>query len=389
MTSTAARRRYPTLDAVRAAGALMVVLTHVAFNTGQINHGWPGAVLSRLDFGVALFFVVSGFLLSRPWFQARTAGTPDPALGHYLWKRALRILPIYWVVVVVALAADPANRHASLGDWVSNLTLTQLYRPAPLSSSLTQMWSLCTEVAFYLVLPFLLRLLLGRGRFSLRRTLAGFAGLSVLGLAWTAFAQQIAPSDWHVGQWLPAYVLWFSVGVAFAACSVVPSVTARLDDVARDLTGWWILGLALFAIACSDVAGPRLLVPPTSWEAVAKSLLYAASAGCLILPLVFGPEREGRVRQFMTGRVPTWLGEISYGIFCIHMFVLVVGMRVAGIDPFTGRFAEVLAFTLAITLVAAGLSYRFLESPVLRLKNRGPLARRDPAMSATATTADH
>ena len=75
--------RFPALNAVRAVGALMVVLTHAAFNTGRINDGWVGAALARFDFGVTLFFVLSGFLLSRPWFlaaAARTARTLDPAL---------------------------------------------------------------------------------------------------------------------------------------------------------------------------------------------------------------------------------------------------------------------------------------------------------------------
>ena len=137
-------RTFPTLNAVRAAGAIMVVLTHAAFNTGRINDGWTGAVLARFDFGVTLFFVLSGFLLARPWFVAAALGRQEPSSRHYLWKRALRILPLYWVVVVAAFLIDPANADASWQDWVSHLTLTQLYRPGLLASSLTQMWSLCT-----------------------------------------------------------------------------------------------------------------------------------------------------------------------------------------------------------------------------------------------------
>lgn len=380
-------RSFPALDAVRAAGAVMVLLTHCAFNTGQINRGWTGAALSRMDFGVALFFVVSGFLLARPWFLAARRGTPAPTVGHYLWKRALRILPLYWLVVTVALVADPANRPASLGTWLTHLTLTQLYRPAPLASSLTQMWSLCTEVAFYLVLPFLVRGLIG-ARFSFRRVAVGSAVLGALGLAWAAFAQQAAPAGWHVAQWLPAYLPWFLVGVVLAAASVSPAVSARLDRSAGDLAGWWVLGGALFAVACSDVAGPRLLVPPTAWEGLLKAVLYGGAATCLVLPLVFGPEEAG-ARRWLTGPVPTWLGRISYGIFCLHMFVLIVGMRVLGIEPFTGHFALVVVLTLAVTLVAATLSYRLLESRAMRLKNVGPLARRDPATASTAAMPHH
>lgn len=381
-------RRFPTLDAVRAAGALMVVLTHVAFNTGEVTRGWTGAVLSRLDFGVALFFVVSGFLLSRPWVIAAATGTPRPTVGHYLWKRALRILPLYWVVVVVALAADPENRDASVGEWVSHLTLTQLYRPEPLASSLTQMWSLCTEAAFYLALPALARGLVGR-RLRVRRVAVGASALSLGGLVWVAAASRVAPEGWHVAQWLPTYLPWFLAGVLLAACGGDPVVASRIDAAARDLAGWWILGAAVFAIACTDVAGPRLLTPPSAWEAVAKALLYGLAATCLVLPLVFGPESEGRVRAWLAGPVPTWLGEISYGVFCIHMFVLVVGMPVLGIEVFTGDFWVVLGFTLAVSVTTASMSYRFLERPTLRLKNVGPLARRDPTTTTTEAAPHH
>ncbi len=122
---TGADRSFPALNAVRAVGALAVVATHVGFDTGEIGVGAHGAVLSRLDFGVALFFVISGFLLSRPFFLAREAGGPRPGYGHYLWKRALRVLPLYWATVVLALLVLPGNVDAGPGTWVRNLTLTQ------------------------------------------------------------------------------------------------------------------------------------------------------------------------------------------------------------------------------------------------------------------------
>jgi len=143
-----ADRSFPALNAVRAAGAVMVLLTHVAFNTGQVVQGWTGAVLSRFDFGVTLFFVLSGFLLSRPYFMARALDRHAPGTAHYLWKRGLRILPLYWVVVVAALLIDRANRGAPFSAWLTDLTLTQIYTSRAPSSSLTQMWSLATEAAF-------------------------------------------------------------------------------------------------------------------------------------------------------------------------------------------------------------------------------------------------
>nr|WP_260173648.1 acyltransferase [Nocardioides albus] len=367
----------------------MVVLTHCAFNTGRINDGWTGAVLSRLDFGVALFFVVSGFLLARPRLEAGRTGAPQPGLLGYLRKRALRILPLYWVVVVAALLIDPANRRASLADWISTLTLTQIYRPAPLASSLTQMWSLCTEVAFYLMLPVLVRVLL-IGGFGVRRVAVRCAALSILGLGFGAAAPLLFEPGTHVGQWLPVYLPWFLGGVVLAALSADPHASKRLAATSRDLTGWWTLALGLFALACSDLAGPRLLVPPTAWEALAKSLLYGGAALCLVVPLVFGDQLAGPVRRWMAGPIPTWLGDISYGVFCIHMLVLVMAMRLLNVEVFTGHFTLVLAVTLSVSLVAATLSRRFVEGPFLRLKPK-PSTRLsiDPATTATASNADH
>jgi peptidoglycan/LPS O-acetylase OafA/YrhL len=366
-------RTFPTLNAVRAAGAIMVVLTHVAFNTGQVTQGWTGAILARLDFGVTLFFILSGFLLSRPFYLARCREQSLPSVRHYYWKRALRILPLYWVVVAVALLADPANAGATPRRWAADLTLTQVYRLMVPSSSLTQMWSLCVEVAFYLVLPFLVA---GFGRtFNLRRTLAWLSVLAVLGVAWQSWASTSADLQHHTNQWLFGFLPWFCIGLAFAAVSadhVARPRASRLDRLGSDLTGCWILAAAVFALACTPLAGPRTLLAPSPLEAGLKCVLYAVAGTFLVLPLVFGPEREGRVRQFLASPVPFVLGEISFGIFAIHMFVLVNGMRVMNIEVFTGEFTLVLLMVSTVTLALAAVSYYGFERRVLRLKNRGP-----------------
>ena len=401
MTSTTVPRdrTFPALNAVRAAGALMVLLTHVAFNTGQVVQGWTGAVLSRFDFGVTLFFVLSGFLLSRPYFTAEALGRTHPATGHYLWKRALRILPLYWVVVVAALTIDRANRGAGWSTWLTDLSLTQIYATRSPSSSLTQMWSLATEAAFYLVLPLLvagcLRVSGRRAQRSadpartLRRTIVVLAVLSVLGVAWTAFA-----ADHHgtlpLHQWLPGFLPWFAAGMAFAAVSADLRVRPRphlLERMGADLVGCWVLATAVFGVACTELAGPRTLDPASPWEAASKCVLYTIAGALYVLPLVFGPEQDSTVRRWLSHRVPFFLGEISYGIFCIHMMVLIVGMEVLGIEVFTGHFWGVLAFVLAITLPLSYLAYRWVEKPLLRLKNAGPFASTVPTSRATASSA--
>jgi peptidoglycan/LPS O-acetylase OafA/YrhL len=379
-------RTFPTLTAVRAIGAIMVVLTHSAFNTGRINDGWTGALLARFDFGVTIFFILSGFLLSRPWFLAKALDVPSPSTPHYLWKRALRILPLYWLVVVVALLVDPQNRDADWRDWVSNLTLTQLYRHDLLPSSLTQMWSLCTEVLFYLVLPLLCMVLLGRGPgLHLRRVLAGLVLLSVAGVAWQVVVAQIPGYRGHYAQWLPGFLPWFAVGMAFAALSASLAVRPRphvVERLAEDLPGCWILATGVLAIACTPLAGPRLLLVPGAWEAGSKVVLYTVAGAFYLLPLIFGPERDGWVREQLSGPVPTWLGEISYGVFAIHMVVLNLVFRLLDLEVFTGRFLTVATLTLALTVALATASYYLFERQLLRAKNAPFVTRTEHAPAA-------
>ena len=401
MTAAAARvpdRRFPTLNAVRAGGALMVLSTHVAFNTGEVVQGSFGAVLSRLDFGVALFFVLSGFLLARPFFLAVARGERGPAVDHYLWKRALRILPLYWVVVTVALVVDPRNADASLADWVRNLTFTQIYAEGLPASSLTHMWSLATEVAFYVLLPLLVLVMAGRprpgGHLPLGRVHAWLVALAVVGVAWTALVAGLNDTDVPMHQWLPGFLPWFGGGMLLAAASAdrysgrAPRrSTTALESLGRDLPGCWFLAAVLFGIACTAVAGPRTLDPASPWEAVIKSLLYAVVAFLLVLPLVFGPEHSP-ARNVLAHRVPHFLGEISYAVFAVHMFILINLMDVLGLEVFTGSFFAILAAVAALTLLVSTASFYGFERHFMRLKNAGPFARRQITVSERASDID-
>lgn len=384
-----ARHVYPGLNALRGLGALMVLCTHAAFDTGRILDGWTGAVFARMDYGVAIFFVLSGFLLSRPFLQRAADGRPAPSTGHYFWKRALRILPLYWVAVLAAGTVDPENRgYFTAGDWIANLTLTRLYYPGLLPFGLNQMWSLITEVAFYVLLPGLCLLLLGRRDFSEKRILTTLACLSVAGLGWLAWAATVPGEDGHYGQWLPGYFGWFAAGIALATISVTDTVRPRshaIHRAAADPAGCWLVAALIYGIACTPIAGPLTLDMSEPWQAVAKNLLYAASATMLVLPLVFGDEHDGWIRRVCNHRVPHFLGEISFGVFCLHMLILRGVFRAFDLDVFEGRFTEVLITTMVLSIAAATLAYYVVERPMLRFKNSGPFAPTAATTKAPST----
>src|SRR6476661_10432506 len=95
--------RFPLLDSLRAIAALAVLATHAAVFAGLETSGGTttGQYAARLDAGVAVFFVISGCLLYRPFARARLTGAQTPATGPYAWRRFLRIFPAYWVALIL------------------------------------------------------------------------------------------------------------------------------------------------------------------------------------------------------------------------------------------------------------------------------------------------
>jgi peptidoglycan/LPS O-acetylase OafA/YrhL len=79
VTAATSPTRLTALTGLRAVAALFVVGTHAAFATGKLSHGYVGATWAHLDVGVAIFFVLTGFLLFRPWVRAAPSGRRRPS----------------------------------------------------------------------------------------------------------------------------------------------------------------------------------------------------------------------------------------------------------------------------------------------------------------------
>jgi peptidoglycan/LPS O-acetylase OafA/YrhL len=392
-------RAFPGLDAVRAVGATAVVATHVAFETGRSVGGPLSGSLARFDIGVALFFVLSGFLLFRPYaLAAATDRSRWPSTRSYLVRRALRILPAYWLAVAACLLLIPSNAGArGPGVWIRHLTLTQIYSQGQQRYGLTQTWSLCTEVAFYLLLPLLAQAVLGRrGHAAGTRPWLALLGLSSISVGWQLLSTQTSIVEQSVaGQWLPGYLDWFAGGMALALVQVrlshgQPSAwMVQLAELARSWGTCWFAALAVFALATSPVAGPRSLEgSATSWEAVTKNLLYAACAVLLVLPLVLGDQRAGAAKA-LGARAVQLLGEISYGLFLWHLLVLETVVRLTGRKLFEGSWVVLFGEVWTLSVVAATVSYVVVERPALKLKDRfvgRGARRRDPGSNADHTS---
>lgn len=374
--------QFPVLDTLRAIGAFAVLLTHVSFWSGDYwRHGVVGTMLARLNVGVAIFFVLSGFLLSHHYLSRAAHGTRPERVRRYFWKRLLRIYPVYVVAVVAAMLFVRNNAGAGPKDWFMALSMVDIYFHDTLRHGQTQMWSLATEVAFYSVLPLLMYLATGRHpqRPSTNRVMRTVIAMVVANLVWTLWASDRL-TEHGVGlaaEWLPSYLMWFAAGIALAWAHILHSngrggeIVARIVMLGQSPGVSWTLALSLFVVSATSLAGPATFGIPTPAEALTRRILFGLVGVLIVLTGVFARSGSSYERS-MASPVLRRLGLISYSVFCLHLVVLHFVYWITPYTMFEGHdFWPVLAMTLVLTLVVSELSYRLVEMPAMRLRNLG------------------
>ena len=362
LESVSRAERVASLTGIRAVAAILVVATHAAYTTGKYTHGYVGLVYSRMEIGVPIFFVLSGFLLFSPWVKGVATDRPPPSVARFAWHRVRRIMPAYAVTVLAAYliyefrTVRPNPGHTWIG-LVRNLTLTQIYTHHYLYSylhqGLTQMWSLAVEVAFYLVLPlmaYLVLVVLCRRQWRPRLLLAGLAMLGALTPAWLVL---VHVTDWlpdGARLWLPTYLVWFVGGMMLA---VLQAMGVR----------WYAAACLPLAVVCyfivsTPIAGAPTTSPAKLWEALAKAVFYVVIATVVVGPLALG--NHGWYSRVLATRPMVFLGEISYEIFLIHLIVMEIVMgEVVRYRIYTGSMVVLFAATLAVTIPLAWVLHRF------------------------------
>lgn len=344
------------LEGLRAVAAIGIALTHTAFQTGL-----PGnSIFARFDFFVPVFFALSAFLL---WRRHGVIGhgahnlAPNQRRARYYASRAGRILPAYFVLVVLVFLTLPEAYRATPSQVVANLTLTQIYVSGGLAPGLTHLWSLCVEVAFYLFLPALAWAL---ARCRPHRRIPVIAALALVSLAWPFLpfvAASPAPGVPNLQIFPVSYACWFAVGLI--AAELEGRVAWRLHAWQRLLA--WGAALGVAWVAAQPWFGPLGLVHPSPSEFVRRVLAGTVFAALFLLPHALAAPHAGS--RVLASAPMQYLGRWSYGIFLWHIPVLTWVFPLLGRAPFSGGFLVVSVLTVLLTIPVAAASFEFVEAP--------------------------
>jgi peptidoglycan/LPS O-acetylase OafA/YrhL len=390
--------RLPCLDGVRGIAALGVILVHVGLISGYNPR--PGATLgpyfARAEVGVTVFFLLSGFLVYRPFVAAHLDGRPAPALGRYLERRVLRIVPLYWAALTIVLFVHHRSPIDNVGDLVTYYGFGQIYRHGYETGGIQQAWSLCTLVAFYLAVPVLA--LLARtianarhGRPAqrapgpspttrLRVELALAALMIVVGYAYRWYVAKDIPEREAVVDGrlngLPIHADVFGLGMALAALYAwgerQPADARTFSTIAGRIpaTVWWGLAAVAYWYVSMKVGLPLTAGAHDPGEWMAREVLYSAVSVFLLMPAVFGPQDRGPIRWFLRLPPVAGFGLLTYGVFLWHEWAIDRWMDWHDVQPLNAWWPGMLAAVMAITLAVSTLTYWLIEKPFARLSAR-------------------
>lgn len=375
--------RFPLTDSLRALAAISVFFAHGFLRLGHLGDPALSPYLARLDVGVAVFLMLSAFLLYRPFVQARYEGKPMPPLIPFAMRRALRIIPAYWLAltgVAIWLGLD----YVFSRDFYIYYGLLQVYSEDTIDQGIGQAWTVCVEITFYLLLP-IWALTARRPKWLTDRgfawsELAPLAVMFTAGIVWKLWAFETTAAGTTKQTpgiyTLPAFFDFFAVGMALAVVSVMlwnrrpqdqPLIVRIVAD--RPWAPWLVAGLAYWASAAAGGAFDTL----TNSQFLTRHLLNGITGLGLLLPTIFGDQRRGWVRRLLANRFLLWLGMTSYAFYLWHLAILLQFFDYGVPEAIGGAAYLVVCFALA--LVAGGASWYLLEIHALRLGRK--LSRRD------------
>lgn len=371
----------PAVQGMRGTILLGIVVFHAWQFTGmgqrQPNGDLVDGLVSMVEWAVSWFFVTSGYLLYRSFANRVLTGRSAGTTGDFLQRRLIRVLPAYWVAIVVVWSARNPTVPGDWRDLVEHLTFTHGFDTQRIFWTIGPAWTMTTEVCFYLVLALLWRPVqrwcAPLGRRARLAVLAAPPSLLVLGgigyQVWAVRSSGAEGDDWAVwfspAAQMPAFGLGMLMGLVLLLHR--PVVSRRALGALLDVSPFAVLA----ALAFFDVDA---VLPGRGGTTVLHDLMTLVFAAVLLTSLLRPADRG--INRFWAWKGLVLLGAISFSVYLWHepALLLMGHLGVVGEDdPFA-----VVAVVLVVAAVMVGtVGYVVVERPLRALSGLLPSARVD------------
>jgi peptidoglycan/LPS O-acetylase OafA/YrhL len=357
----------PELDGLRGIAVLLVLWVHVPLGPlGETVDGLRRALLPG-NVGVDLFFVLSGFLITRILLVDRERGVP---LRYFLARRFLRIFPIYYLAILLLLPRLSAAEVAACATYTSNYAFVFMWS----TSALEHTWSLAVEEHFYLLWPPLVAFLAPRR--SRRILLLTVAPLALATVTVALLVPALAGDEDRFTEFVlrTSTVRFFSLGLGALIAYHESWLRARRSRALGAVLACLVLAWALSPGGASAlghdavfaaIPGPGSDVSRYRKVLAVLSIPFGSAAAVL---LAVGLSARRAPHGVLLRSAPLrGIGRISYGVYLYHFPLFTLPLW--GGPPGDASLARVGAL-IALSLAAAWLSFVFIERPLLTLGSR-------------------
>jgi peptidoglycan/LPS O-acetylase OafA/YrhL len=384
-------------DGFRAIACMMVIYHHVMQRLDPIaSPTWVQVIQymgMRGEVGVSIFFVLSGCLLATPFWNAFVGKTPQPKMRTYFQNRAARILPAYYLILILStfLAVKIIDFEIVWSRIVSGVFLVSHFHWNTFFASELDppLWTITLEIWSYILLPIVLFSIFWKAR----TVKAAAIGMGI----WIVFLQSLQPllikyfmtddygKGWDWGWaggaklWLPYWNLASFFTQFLLGASAALYISHRKSKGTQPSKKYDLLSLAAILVAFVLIQ-VRLIpgVPDAITRQPYISPLYAAIVAFALATVPFSTFLANFLEMRFFKRVAT----LSFGLYLWHYMIMQIWQNKMDDTYYyygtsnLGRWADSTLIVILLTWVFAEISWRFFESPILR-KSRNNIDKRE------------
>ena len=341
----------PSLDGLRAISILLVIISHAGL--GNII---PGGL------GVIVFFVISGFLITKQMIdEVDSSGTLS--LSGFYMRRVFRLMPALlfylavFVPILTIMGATITLTHVASGLFYF-ANYYDIFIGYSEMSPMPILWSLSVEEHYYIVFPFIILM----SAKNIKKLLPWLMVVVVIALIWKILLYSACQSDSGLGICgLPDSKRWKGTDEMFD-CILFGAITAIALRYYKDITTKILINRTAFALAIAGILLTLIIRNPEFRGTIRYSLQSIFSA-IIIINVLFGDVNF--IRGILSCQVAVYIGRISYSLYLAHFGVLTVIVGCVGKD--VDLHHNFLMYFI-LSFLGASISYFFVEKPMIKVR---------------------